>query len=116
MDMTQAKPTPAPLVDSDLEKMSRDELLVEILRWRRTAPAIKSVCEELADYRQLAPTPGQLKNHIDQTMLIYRETIKKQATQILEMQQFIDELVEDPLQINKRLEMQTGRGSKKRLN
>lgn len=104
------------LVDGDLEKMSRDELIENVLRWRNMAPAIKDVCEQLSDYRQIAPNPTDLKKHIDTTMQVYRETIARQAIQIQEMQNFIDEISEDPLQINKRLDQHMGRGKKPRLN
>lgn len=115
MDMTQTKPEPESLVDGDLEKMTRDELITAILTWRKLAPQISEICNELADYRQLAPSPGELKLHIDNTIKIYRETIAKQASQIEQMNSFIQELSEDPYQIEKRLE-QLGGGGKRRLN
>lgn len=117
MDMPTNKPSlHEPLVDGDLETMSRDELIAAVLRWRKMAPMIKDVCHELSDYRQIAPNPTDLKNHIDTTMQVYRNTIDRQAAQISEMQEFIDELVEDPMQINKRLEQHSGRVKKPRLH
>ena len=104
------------LVDGDLEKMSRDELIETVLRWRNMAPMIKDVCHELSDYRQISPTPAELKSHIDETMRMYRDTIEQQTIQIQEMRQFIDEMTDDPLQISKRLEQHMGRGKKPRLN
>lgn len=116
MEMGTVKPTPEPLVDEDLEKMSRDELITAILRWRKMAPMIKDVCHELADFRQIAPNPAELKAYIDNTTSVYKETIKQQQSQIHEMQQAIEDLVEDPLQIEERLNQHLGKSSKKRLN
>lgn len=104
------------LVDSDLDKMSRDELITLVTRWRNMAPMIRNVCEELADFRSVAPNPSDLKAHIDQTMKMHRETIARQASQIEEMQQFIDEVSEDPLQIGRRLDEHMTRRSKRKLN
>lgn len=116
MNMTPNKLPDTNLVDGDLEKMTRDELITAVTMWRNLAPQISEICHELADYRQIAPNPNQLKNHIDTTMQMYRETIAKQAAQITEMQKFIEEMVDDPLQINKRLAEQAGRGKKPRLH
>lgn len=117
MDMTTTKPSlPEPLVDGDLETMSRDELIAAVLRWRKMAPMIKDVCHELSDFRSIAPNPTDLKNHIDQTMQVYRNTIERQAAQIQEMQDFIEEISEDPLQVNKRLAEHSGRSKKPRLH
>lgn len=104
------------LVDADLEKMTRDELIIQLLRWREMAPMIKGMCEQLSDYRQISTTPGELQSKIDVLLSAYKNTIREQAEQIQEMRGCIDEMVDDPLQIDKRIDESTGRVTKKLLH
>lgn len=107
---------PQELVDADLEKMTRDELITLVLRWRKMAPVIKDMCGELADYREIAPTAAQLQIAIEGTVNTYIQTIKQQSLQIKEMEKFIEEMMTDPLGVERRLNERTGRASKKLLN
>jgi len=90
-------------VRRDVQSMSKEEMIDELIKWRTSAPNILQNCHELLEYRSIAESPSILEAKINKLVETFQGTIILKDQQIYQLAQALQRIKEDPLGIDAKL-------------
>lgn len=103
-------------VKEELEKMSYEQQINELIYWRLAVPTIQKMTNQLAEFRQYASTPDELAEKIRQLSAKYEAMLQFREEQLTELMKLVESVQSDPVGASKHIEAMAKLGLRKKLN
>lgn len=103
-------------VKSELEKLSPQELLNELVHWRLAASAIQKMTNQLSEFKQYANNADELAEKIRALSARYDALIQFREEQMKELMAMFEQIQKDPVGASQHIETMVQSGLKRKLN